>query len=275
MLTVLDGKGGGGKSTLMMCWCKTILKDHDVLYLDKDNNLSVAQYGLGRFYTTMPPNFYYWGDWLKDDAGTERPVVSIENPFVVQMLAEMHNPVVVIDTLNRFSACDENDNREMGEFVSQCKRLSNRYGASVIILHHENKSGGVRGASAISDNSDNVLSLVSQKDEGGNITSVVVSVLKSKVKLKTQTYNMSDTGLTQTIVSTDERLYDIILQHSPAGISQNNLEKLASGFATRNKVRTFVGEYLVAKKLKRGKKDLLSVCDEEEVPMKKDLKEKK
>ena len=130
--------------------------------------------------------------------------------------------------------------------------------ATVIVIHHNNRNGGYRGSSAISDDSDNVLALDSEKDEDNNIISMTVTPLKSKVRLKKTTYTMTDIGLTQTLVSTDDRLYSLLQSHP--GVSQNSLEKLAGGFASRNKIRDFVTRYLIAKKIEK-RKGLLCVSN--------------
>ncbi len=70
--------------------------------------------------------------------------------------------LVVIDTLSRFHACDENDNGAMAGIVARLASIADQTGAGVLYLHHTSKSAATqgqgdqqqaaRGASALVDN---------------------------------------------------------------------------------------------------------------------------
>lgn len=71
--------------------------------------------------------------------------------------------LIIVDTLRRAHRCNENDNGDMSIVLSHFEQLAKVSGASVLLLHHENKSGAsdddekmgqsaIRGASSIIDN---------------------------------------------------------------------------------------------------------------------------
>lgn len=66
---------------------------------------------------------------------------------------ELQEPVrmVVIDTLARSFAGDENSAAEMGAFVRSCDRIRAATGATVLVIHHSGKDAekGARGSSAL------------------------------------------------------------------------------------------------------------------------------
>lgn len=69
--------------------------------------------------------------------------------------------LVIIDTLNRVHALEENSNGDMGQLTAQLEYIARLTGAAVLHLHHVSKSAArlgdddqhaARGASALSDN---------------------------------------------------------------------------------------------------------------------------
>lgn len=69
--------------------------------------------------------------------------------------------VIVIDTLSQLGGIEnENDNAQMAAVVRAALRIRKaRPGSTVILVHHTNKSGGIRGASALDGNLDTVIML--------------------------------------------------------------------------------------------------------------------
>jgi hypothetical protein len=87
-----------------------------------------------------------------------RPVHLLnEKQALFDTIEAMPNPPeeVVIDT---FSMCasgvEENSNSQVAQFLETATTLKLKYGCHVTIIHHMNKSGGFRGASALRDNVD-------------------------------------------------------------------------------------------------------------------------
>lgn len=66
--------------------------------------------------------------------------------------------VIVIDTLQRAMGGDnENDTSDMSHFVERLGRIQNATGAAVIVCHHCNASGNIRGSTALFASADFVL----------------------------------------------------------------------------------------------------------------------
>lgn len=59
--------------------------------------------------------------------------------------------MVVVDTLNRTMAGEENSNTDMAAYVRGCERLQHDHGCGIAIIHHSGKDvdRGARGASAL------------------------------------------------------------------------------------------------------------------------------
>lgn len=78
--------------------------------------------------------------------------------------------LIVIDTLTRAVAGEpENEADTMAAFIeSRVETIRERTGAAVVIVHHENKAGGIRGSTVLEGASDFVLHVVWPRDERTN-----------------------------------------------------------------------------------------------------------
>lgn len=71
---------------------------------------------------------------------------------------------LIIDTLSRtISGQDENSASVMSLVMQHCNEITKATGATVILLHHENKSGGTRGSTAIDAAADCVIEVSATK----------------------------------------------------------------------------------------------------------------
>jgi hypothetical protein len=80
---------------------------------------------------------------------------------------EARGPVdtVFVDTVSRvLPGADENLQKDMTVFVAACDRLRERFGATVIGVHHTNKQGDMRGSTVFLGQGDFVYRI--EKDEG-------------------------------------------------------------------------------------------------------------
>jgi predicted ATP-dependent serine protease len=69
-LVLITGKPASGKSTLVMHWCNDMADaGNEVLYLDRDNPLFIAQDRVERFGGRTHKNLSYWGLWTKGANG--------------------------------------------------------------------------------------------------------------------------------------------------------------------------------------------------------------
>lgn len=82
-------------------------------------------------------------------------------------LSEIGRPIdlIVFDTLSKTwgSTHDENSTSHMAEYVNRIDRLRDNHGATALIIHHNNKSGSLRGSIALSCNVDFCYLLKSDK----------------------------------------------------------------------------------------------------------------
>ena len=74
--------------------------------------------------------------------------------------------LIVIDTLNRTMAGDENSSKDMGQFVQACTQLINEFELCCLVLHHTGKSAnnGARGHSSLLGATDIGMEVKRSKD---------------------------------------------------------------------------------------------------------------
>ena len=57
--------------------------------------------------------------------------------------------LIIVDTLSRCFTGDENKQEDMGKFVRSLDLLRDTWGGSVLVIHHANRAGEVRGSSVL------------------------------------------------------------------------------------------------------------------------------
>lgn len=87
----------------------------------------------------------------RGELGTEGERLIIEAAKMLEALAGEPVGLIFIDTMARAMAGDdENDAKDMMHFVQhRCAAITAATGASICIVHHENKSGVIRGSGAL------------------------------------------------------------------------------------------------------------------------------
>jgi hypothetical protein len=76
--------------------------------------------------------------------------------------------IIVIDTLNRSIGGSENDAEDMGNFVAACDRLREKFGCTVIVIHHSGyEAGHPRGHTSLVGAVDAQLKVT--KNDAGNV----------------------------------------------------------------------------------------------------------
>jgi len=146
---------------------KTVQKP--VLYIDKENPVSLIKDRQVLLGIVDELNLHYWGSW----------VFEIPTCFdsVYLKLAEKYKPVMIFDSMIRLHALDENKATEMRQVSESFRRLCN-LGATVIVLHHRGKpsvEGGrspYRGSSEIEAGCDIAYCLAKKKTEDGPLLDV-------------------------------------------------------------------------------------------------------
>lgn len=71
---------------------------------------------------------------------------------------------IVLDTLARhFGPGNENTQEDMGRFVDAVGRLQSEFGATVVLVHHNNKQGEYRGSTALPGALDTMIQITAEK----------------------------------------------------------------------------------------------------------------
>ncbi len=194
-LVLVTGKPSSGKSTLVLDWCFQVAQaGRRVLYLDRDNPLSVVQSRIRRFGGT-PTSMTYWGRWNKDDLGTTVDPPDFGSDILLDF-ARQHKPLIVFDTFSKFfDGSDENSNTDVAVALKDASRLTSA-GATVIIIHHTAKSdtSTSRGGSALEANVDIAMKVESERNEQGYLVCATVAFFKSRLLSADQTYTFDDAG---------------------------------------------------------------------------------
>ena len=117
----------------------------------------------------------------------KNPDYSIENT-IENIRAIFDKPaLIVVDTLNRFYEGNENDSKDMSNFIHACDRLIREFGCAVLIIHHtgnaqDSKNRG-RGSSSLkgaleiefkAEKKDNQLHLTQTKNKDSRLMPTLV-----------------------------------------------------------------------------------------------------
>lgn len=120
-------------------------KQNAVLYCDKENNDKIIRERLMAIYkghqykdTEMPLYFLRREGDLKDSIFLKKLFYNIEKYNI---------KIVFFDTMHRFGDYDENSANDVNSmYVNVFSPLIEKYGCSIIFLHHTNKDGSFRGS---------------------------------------------------------------------------------------------------------------------------------
>ncbi|HYW38064.1 MAG TPA: AAA family ATPase [Terriglobales bacterium] len=250
-LVLVTGAPGSGKSTLVMHWSMQMaLAGNEVLYLDRDNPLFIAQERIERFGGKTVDGLMYWGLWTKDALGEPLEPPYPDSDFLKEAVRQMKNPVVVFDTFATFSNGDENDNAVVGATFKRLRHLTN-LGATVLVIHHKGKNAGskYRGASAMEGAVDAGVEVVGTVEEG-QLTRIEVQTFKTRIgDGKPIVYGMRN-GIPHRETATSQEVLLDLARRNP-GISKEKFEAAArsAGFR-RSTIRDFIDHAIVAGQLK-------------------------
>lgn len=105
----------------------------------------------------------------------ERPVAFGEEHIVREfttVVREKTPKLVIIDTLSAcFQGLKENASEDMATFVRHMKNVARETGATVVVIHHNNKSGDLRGAVALKNDADTHITF--KRSTGESLTTQV------------------------------------------------------------------------------------------------------
>jgi hypothetical protein len=175
-LIMVHGPSGGGKTFVVLDWCLRMasgmsdwcgnkVKQGNVVYLAGEGHHGLR----GRIAAWKHHHQAgHLSMWLsKDGCDLNTPTGYLKVVEQVRMLPE--NPkVIVVDTLHRFLAGDENSAQDAKTMLDACNSLMNEFGCSVILVHHtgvaEEAQHRARGSSAWRGALDIEISVVPGKD---------------------------------------------------------------------------------------------------------------
>lgn len=135
--TLLHSKPGQGKSTLLLGLLKKMINENKIdnfIYFDADNPMSVLKSRLSKLTDIFKERMIYHSHTLGtvQDLRDEMGRLCLYNQ-------QGANTVVVIDTLGNFVTSANNDD-EVKEIMDIVRNLRDKFGATVFVVHHSNKS---------------------------------------------------------------------------------------------------------------------------------------
>jgi RecA-family ATPase len=150
----LAGPPGVGKSMLALDWALCVgsgmpwldrpIQKEFALYIAAEGHSGLQSRAASwlRHHNILPRDISFGlvkgrVQMVKDNLAHEAVFTRIEQEL------EVTPGLVVIDTLARTVAGDENHNEVMDQFMTEAERWVENYGATVLILHHKN-AGGTR-----------------------------------------------------------------------------------------------------------------------------------
>ncbi len=102
---------------------------------------------------------------------------------LIEIVRALRPAFIVVDTQHQVSSQEykENDNGEMGRFVSQVAKLRAVSGGTVALVHHTPKNGdGARGATSVTGSMDAEFLITS--DKGPGVISPTITIANTKAK---------------------------------------------------------------------------------------------
>lgn len=170
----LHGAGGSGKSLLMMALVRAMLDGYPFLgretfpsravIIDAENPTGETHRRLERMgFAEVSSRVSYWQ--AEDAIFTD--LVAAEE-LLCRHVEAGRADLLVIDSQRACWPGDENEATEVRPFYAMLRRVANATAACILVVHHDNKSGGYSGSGDLNNAVDSRLHLV--RDEDGSIT---------------------------------------------------------------------------------------------------------
>jgi archaellum biogenesis ATPase FlaH len=248
-VVALTGDSGSGKSTLVTAWARDA--GVPVLFLDRENPVTVIIDRLQRLGFEDGPHLRFWGGWLPEQAPLP------DSSAVIEWVKSCSpNPLLVVDSLIAFHGGDENDAGQTRAFMHRCRRVAD-LGATVVVIHHDGKSETAkdfRGSSDFKAAIDLGFHVANFGD--GRLDKIVLRPFKVRIQVAGEiSYDYADgrfirRGRSETQQPTCEQL-TTILRLNP-GVTSRKFEELAiSRNIGRQRARDFVSAGLLAGSIRR------------------------
>ena len=248
-VTLIAGEYGCGKTFLGMTLARAIMRGtaflgrdvmrrETVIYLDRENPLSVAQERLGILFAEEEPAYRHWGLWCQD----EPPALS--DSRLLDFASR--GAVIFFDSFVRFHDCDENSPSQMATVMKHLRKLQSA-GGTIIALHHRSKAldSAFRGTGEIAAGCDvlyslsrkepGLLELASAKDRLGVTAKVTFSANWGEGVIET-----AEAGETTVKRALTAKIRSLI--ESSPGLSQTQIIAALKGSAGRNQILRILGQ---------------------------------
>lgn len=197
-LIMIHGPSGSGKSLVTLDMVARIASDSDTWNDHKVRHGSVV-YLAGEGYIGMTARLLAWQEANSTDAVNmwiSKHGCDLNAPegYLLardSILSTGEKPVlIVVDTLHRFMAGDENSAQDAKSLIDACGGLQREFGCSVLLVHHTGVAEGAqsraRGSSAWKGALESEISIVPQNDT----TPMEIINIKSKDSALAQTKYM-------------------------------------------------------------------------------------
>jgi hypothetical protein len=156
-LTVLWGPPGSYKTFLSIgmaicvsagrSWFGCPVRQGPVLYILGEGGMDSFRRRVGEACRAFKVDINGLSLWVRGEA------LDLSTPFKVEKQLdgwdEISPVLIIVDTLSRCLPGDENSQETMQGFVNAMDVLRDRYQATVLVIHHEGKSGDVRGSTVL------------------------------------------------------------------------------------------------------------------------------
>ncbi len=172
---LLHGDGGTGKSLLMLALVRAAIGGYTFLgrdtfpsravIFDAENPTGETHRRLERMdYAHVSNRIAYW---QADDA-IFGPDLAASQELLCRHVEAGRADLLVIDSQRACWPGDEKEATEVRPFYAMLRRVANATACAVLVIHHDNKSGGYSGSSDLNAGVDSRLQLI--RDEDGLIT---------------------------------------------------------------------------------------------------------
>lgn len=248
-VVALTGDSGSGKSSLVTAWARDAVVP--VLFLDRENPVTVIIDRLDRLGFADCPRLRFWGGWLPEEAPLP------DSPVVIEWVKSCEpRPLVVVDSLVAFHSGDENDASVCRGFMHRCRRLAD-LGATIVIIHHDGKSETAKDYRGSSDFKAAIdLGFhVTNFGTDGRLDKLVLRPFKQRIQVGAElTYEYAQgrflrVEAAEARQTASEQLM-ALLRLNP-GVTQRKFEELATARNLgRNRARTFLNNGLLSKSIR-------------------------
>lgn len=143
-ISCLYGKGGTFKSYIGLGWSLQLAREEmGTLYIAAEGTSGLrsrveAWMSKRRIAGQSFPSWHYYNSSIPIDMKGNR---TYWLKGLKKYLGKKKIDLIIVDTLARNFAGDENSSKEMGEFVEGCEILKREFDAAVLVIHHTTNDG--------------------------------------------------------------------------------------------------------------------------------------